>query len=135
MARFQPGQSGNPAGRPPRSKALNEILRKYSEGEIELGDTKVQRKEALAQMAWALVLDGKTKYTSGRKVLRVEDVNDWMKIVEFLFNRIDGKPVSQHELSGPDGGPIESSTVSDLSKLSVAELKQLRDLAEKMESE
>jgi len=43
--------------------------------------------------------------------------------------------VDRTELTGKDGGPVEHSVKSDLSKLSVEELRALRTLVEKTQSE
>jgi hypothetical protein len=53
------------------------------------------------------------------------------EIIERMLDRAIGKAVQKTELSGNEGKPIEVNY--DLSKLSVDELKQLRELSTKLE--
>lgn len=48
-----------------------------------------------------------------------------------LKNNFGWKDKTEQEISGPNGGPIETKTTYDLSKLTDAELAQLEKLVEK----
>lgn len=86
MARFQPGQSGNPNGRPRKGKTLTDILEKHGQKrDVKDGDKEISRKEALAKKLWALALSG--------------DV----AAIKYIFDRIDGKPGEHVNLDGKLG--------------------------------
>lgn len=54
---------------------------------------------------WRLLADGQTEFATGKSI-HVADVDDYIKLLRFVFEHIDGKPRTQVELSGEDGGPI-----------------------------
>ena len=70
---WKPGQSGNPKGRAKKGETLTDIL-------LEVGKKKIGKKDQkllLAEKAWDLALK-----------------NDGdLKAIQFIFERIDGKPV------------------------------------------
>jgi len=79
--RWKPGQSGNPAGRPKKEKALTELLRKEGSKrdqtyiDPKTGEEKViSRKRKLAQKIWELALSGD------------------LAAIKYIFDRIDGSP-------------------------------------------
>lgn len=93
MAKYQPGQSGNPAGRPKGQRALTKILE--AAGDIEVNfkgnpDAKLARKEVLAKMLWEIVTTGQTTMINGKTLKVVGD--DWFNVVQFLYKHIDGAP-------------------------------------------
>jgi hypothetical protein len=47
------------------------------------------------------------------------------------IDRIEGRATQKTEVSGPDGGPIETRDVSDLKKLTTTELRTLTELYRK----
>ena len=69
---WQPGQSGNPNGRPRRGQALTDVLREHMDASAE-GDT-VPRKQRLAEKLYELAMAGN------------------VSAVEYIANRLDGKP-------------------------------------------
>ena len=79
---WQPGQSGNPAGRPRKGLALTDVLREHMELSDE-GDT-VPRKQRLAEKLYELAMAGN------------------VSAVEYIVNRLDGKPTQAIALV--DGG-------------------------------
>jgi hypothetical protein len=84
---FQPGQSGNPGGRP-KKQPVTDALREL----IEQGAIPKARPETLAdQLARQLV----------RQALK----GKLAPLVE-IIDRVEGKARQRVEQSGPDGGPI-----------------------------
>ena len=55
-AKWKPGQSGNPAGRPKKGTALSDVMRDYLDGKIEGKD--VTRKEAFVKAIFARAMKG-----------------------------------------------------------------------------
>lgn len=90
---FQPGQSGNPAGRPPKNRALTEILEKAGNKAIErTGESKrAARKRVLAESIWQAVTEGRVTFADGRE-LKIEDLQEWAGLVQFIYKHIDGPP-------------------------------------------
>lgn len=104
---FQPGQSGNPNGRPPKEQSLTHILSIVAEETSNLtpGSPKqYQYKEILAHYIWQAAVFGKFRFRDGRLVAFEGD--DWLKLVKWLYDRIDGLPRASVGLSGEDGGAI-----------------------------
>ena len=79
---WQPGQSGNPAGRPRKGLALTDVLRGHMEA-YEEGDT-VPRKQRLAERLYELAMA------------------DNVSAIEYIANRLDGKPTVALSLAGAD---------------------------------
>lgn len=85
---FKPGQSGNPAGKPPGTKNFT---------------TKVR--EALEAIA-----DGEKDVTNEKKLIRailkrgIIDGSDAAQ--KLIWEQLDGKPLQKTEVSGPDGQPL-----------------------------
>ena len=81
---FQPGQSGNPGGRPkklPLSDAIREELERC-------GKSGVTNDRAIAQQLIEMALDGN------------------LEAMREIADRTEGKPRQRIEASGPDGGPV-----------------------------
>lgn len=106
--RILPGSSGNPGGRPKagilfREEAQKRARQDSAEGKVVLD-------------AWVKEIESKGE--------------DWVKASELLANYAFGRPVQGLEITGAEGGPIETSS-HDLSKLSTDELRAMRALLAK----
>ena len=103
---WQPGESGNPAGRPRKAHSLTQMLREYGEGvDVEGGPTRAQ---VLAGVLWRLALEGDRD------------------IAKYIIDRQDGKPKERVEHSesrvlrvtlddGTDTGQSEAEAVHNQS--------------------
>ena len=87
MGRWEPGESGNPNGRPPNSRALSAILRSRGSEPFVIGEDGLTRQEAIAEAIWKLVLTGEV-YLSGT-LIRVKDVNEWLQVVKWVYSTVD----------------------------------------------
>ena len=91
---WKPGQSGNPNGRPPRGETLSELLRvKLREQNVNVNGAKVEAKEAIILQLIKLAVSGD------------------LRAIQYIMDRIDGKPLQPSEVSGPEGGPVEIEQV------------------------
>lgn len=82
------GQSGNPTGRPPRSRVLTELLEAAGDREVRVGDEVVTGKDLLARMVWDFVTTGKVTLPDGRNMRA--DSRDWVSVMEWLYKHVDG---------------------------------------------
>ena len=81
---FKPGQSGNPAGRPPRWSNLKEYV-----------DKRTRHGRSEIDTLYRISHDPKAGAAA-----RISAANS-------LLDRLYGKPSQAVEVSGPDGGPVE----------------------------
>ena len=85
--RWKPGESGNPGGRPAILKDVQEMAREYTPLALK----------TLAE----IVGDGKAPHAAR------------VSAAQALMDRGWGKPVQPNELTGKDGGPIQTQVVED----------------------
>jgi hypothetical protein len=110
---WQPGQSGNPKGRP-RKPRLEDILMEVLERVPKELDPQQRPLAYVLIRNW--VAEGiKTKDT---------------QIITEIFNRVDGKVKDRIELGGEDGAPIRIQRV-DAKKLTDEELTQYEAIIRK----
>lgn len=77
----------NRKGRPPKGETLTDALREYAEKkDVDFGDQKLSRKQALSQKLWQMALGGD------------------MQAMKYIYDRIDGTPTQT--ISSPDGGVL-----------------------------
>ena len=95
---WKPGQSGNPKGRPPKNRALTELLEAAGEKTIQYngGKYKTARKRIIADLAWSLATTGEAELPGGKKLKL--DPKDWMSLVKWIYQHIDGAPRSEVDL-------------------------------------
>lgn len=100
---FQPGKSGNPKGRPPKHRALTEVLEFYSTKEVtELDGRVVPAKEVMARGLWDLVTTGQVELPNGQ-IFQIRSVEEWLKTVQFIYYQIDGPPRQELDVTGNEG--------------------------------
>ena len=97
MAKFQKGQSGNPNGRPPKSRALTEILEAAGNKTIDYDGKRTARKRVLASLLWEASTTGEATLPNGT-VLEL-GASDWFAVVKMLYSQIDGPPVKQLDVT------------------------------------
>ena len=97
---WKKGVSGNPNGRPPKSRALTEILaRKGGSRVVDVDGKQRGGKHIVARALWELAATGKTELMNedGVKVLEV-GAKGWFEIVKWLYSQIDGPPRQQLDI-------------------------------------
>lgn len=92
MPKWQPGQSGNPSGRPRKGTALTDLLR---EGLRKTGPNRRRNTEVIVDKVMDLARDGQ----------------EWA--IKLIWDRLEGRTAQHHEVAGRDGGPIEYRVTYD----------------------
>lgn len=85
---FAKGRSGNPLGRPPKSRALSAILEGHINDPIEDGSD-ITNGQQVGKMLWQFARTGKVTFPDGTE-LKAENAIDWINAVRWLYGHIDG---------------------------------------------
>ena len=110
---WQKGQSGNPRGGPKKNRALTAILERAGNQTLDVGGEHISGKRLIARLAWDVATKGEAILPSGRML--VVAAQDWFDVVKWIYTHIDGPVKQSMEVSGPDGGPIQTESKIDLS--------------------
>ena len=108
MAKFQPGQSGNPSGRPKKERALTDLLEKAGSATVLYDGQSISGKRLMARLVWQGVITGEVMFPDGKK-MRLSPM-DWKSFVQWIYTHIDGPPKA--ELDVTSGGEVIHVTVS-----------------------
>ena len=100
MARFQKGQSGNPAG---RTRKADQNAGAVTRAEKQIRDHLPAIVEAQIILALGVVVEETDKETGATTVYKKAPDR---AAGQYLIDRIMGKPTERQELTGPDGAPI-----------------------------
>jgi len=85
---YQPGQSGNPTGRPPNPRALSRLIEKALNRTVPLGDKRIARKRVMANLLAEAVSTGKVTFPDGREMVFHPD--EWESLVFRLLTHVEG---------------------------------------------
>lgn len=89
MPKFIKGQSGNPRGRPPKSRTLSNILAQKAEDLMpDNSGEYIAQQQLIADLIWQFITTGEVHLPAG--TLRAENVTDWLNAVRWLYTHVDG---------------------------------------------
>lgn len=116
---WQPGQSGNPSGRPKR--ALSEILERAGSASVVVGGKRISGKRLVARLVWEIATTGKCVLPEvgedGKQRVLVAGPQAWLDVVKFIFAQVDGPPPKDVNIGGQGDNPLVIDVVWDESGL------------------
>lgn len=99
------GVSGNPNGRPPKNRALTEILEKAGAVGLDVNGQRVSGKRLLASLLWEGATTRRVTFPGGE--VCTLGIDDWLGLAKFIYQQVDGPPKQNLELAGPGGEPFQ----------------------------
>lgn len=105
------GSSNNPNGRPKKETALTDMLKVALGHTYPVGDRKISGKRILSDMVSRAVVTGRIRFPNDSEE-SVISIKDWLELVRWVYERVDGKPV-QPVGGDSELGPIIVRMVND----------------------
>jgi hypothetical protein len=86
------GNRNNPNGRPPKNKALTDILEVSLSRTIEVDGKRINGKRVLADLVTSCLTTGRIRFPNDTED-SIVSVSDWMGMVKWVYERVDGRPI------------------------------------------
>lgn len=96
---WKKGESGNPNGRPQKKCGLTDILEKVGNQKRDVNNMPLAQKQILANLLWEAATTGSVTFPGGTDS-KVLDQQEWVGVVKFIYQHIDGPPKTELEHSG-----------------------------------
>lgn len=106
---FKKGESGNPSGRPPKSRALSDMLEKTLAKTIPTSEGKISGKRVLASLVVEGITTGKVTFP-GEDQPSTISVKDWIEFVKWAYQYLE-PPITKQELTGANGEPFVTRVI------------------------
>lgn len=94
---WKKGESGNPNGRPQKNRTLTAILERTGGGKKVYSNGQTPRK-LLAELLWQAATTGEVTFP-GDETATSLDMQDWIGVVKFIYQHIDGPPKSEVDVN------------------------------------
>lgn len=103
--------SGNPSGRPPKGRALTEILENAGSKTVERDGKRVSGKQLVAALLWDIVKTGQCVLPNGT-TYKVDGAG-WFEVVKFIYTQVDGPAKQSVQVAGDANAPLIIRYVND----------------------
>lgn len=97
------GQSGNPRGRPPKKRALTDMLERG--GRLKISSSETAQREMIRRV-WEGLSTGQMTFGTGAGTRVIElDANDIIQLAKMVLTQIDGPPKAEMDVTS-GGMPV-----------------------------
>ncbi len=96
------GQSGNAKGRPPKKRALTDLLEKTGKRKLNSGGS---AKDLFADKVWEGLATGKMTFNDDHTIDLA--ANDWIALAKLVLGQIDGPPSTTIDMTS-GGQPLDA---------------------------
>ncbi len=103
QGRWTKGQTGNPAGRPTRARALTKQLVTALGRTVEIDGKRIAGRRLLARLASEVLTTGRARFPDGT-VLEVSG-KDWIDFAKWVYGHVDGPPRQEFDVTS-GGEPL-----------------------------
>ncbi len=112
---FPKGKSGNPKGRPPKKRALTNLLERGGNRKFKAADEEIAAKKLFTAHIWEGLATGRIDFGEG--VLITLDSSAYINLAKLVLGQIDGPPKAEVDVT-TEGKAIKASpTVDDMKAL------------------
>ncbi len=121
LVSWEPGQSGNPSGRPAGSRGFAALVRERTKSGEDVVDflISVMKGSVITRLAGHA---DDCKHCEAEQHIKL---SDRIAAADRLLDRGFGKVIQDIALSAPDGGPLQTESLHVFAQMSVEELKEL----------
>lgn len=111
---FQPGRSGNPKGRPPKKRALTNLLERGGNAKYGQVDP-VAAKRLFAQRVWEGLVTGRIKFDD-HTVIDL-DAQSYIALAKLVLVQVDGPPRAEVDVTSEGKALKSTPTLDDMKGL------------------
>lgn len=101
------GRTNNPAGRPPKSRALTAFLEQAGNRMVEVEGKRVAGKRLVADFVWEALTTGSVLMADGYAMHF--DAKEWAALAKWVYGQVDGPPKQDVDITS--GGESLTFTI------------------------
>lgn len=106
---FKKGVSGNPKGRPPKKRALTNLLERGGNVKIQTEQGEISAKKVMVARIWEGLATG--KMTFGNISIALEN-DEYISLIKLVLSQVDGPPKGEVDVTSA-GEPIKAGASID----------------------